>query len=60
MLMEKLYSLFARGGYADEHITHYTRRDFIERFGKRGFSLDERRYMLRGELISAFRKASKR
>jgi hypothetical protein len=50
------YGLFARGGYADEHITHYTRRALAARFEQRGFRLEETRYILRGELILAFRK----
>ena len=31
-LIEKLYGFFAPGGYADEHIAHYTRAELIERF----------------------------
>jgi len=57
LLMEKFYGFFARGGYADEHITHYTRRELIKRLEERSFSLEETRYILRGELILAFRKA---
>jgi dolichol-phosphate mannosyltransferase len=57
LVMEKLYGLFARGGYADEHITHFNRRGLIKRLEERGFSLEETRYILRGELILAFRKA---
>jgi SAM-dependent methyltransferase len=56
LLMEKLYGFFARGGYADEHITHFTRRELIHRMAERGYSLEETRYILRGELILAFRK----
>jgi SAM-dependent methyltransferase len=54
--MEKLYGFFAPGAYADEHIAHYTRRELIDLFNKRGFRLEDTRYILRGELILAFRK----
>ena len=54
--IEKLYGWFAPGGYADEHITHYTRRDLIHHFRGRGFTLEAVHYILRGELILAFRK----
>lgn len=54
---EKLYGFFAPGAYADEHISHYTRRGLIELFENRGFRLEHTRYILRGELILAFRKA---
>jgi SAM-dependent methyltransferase len=56
LLMEKLYGFFARGGYADEHITHFTRRELVHRMAEWGFALEETRYILRGELILAFRK----
>ncbi len=54
---EKLYGAFAPGAYADEHISHYTRNELIEIFENRGFHLEDTRYILRGELILAFRKA---
>jgi dolichol-phosphate mannosyltransferase len=57
--MEKLYGKFAPGGYADEHIAHYSYKELVERFEKKGFCLEETRYILRGEMILAFRKASK-
>jgi dolichol-phosphate mannosyltransferase len=55
---EKLYGFFAPGAYADEHIAHYTRRELVELFEHRGFRLEDTRYILRGELILAFRKPS--
>jgi dolichol-phosphate mannosyltransferase len=55
---EKLYGFFAPGAYADEHIAHYTRSELISTFEKRGFRLEATRYILRGELILAFRKNS--
>ena len=53
---EKLYGFFAPGGYADEHISHYTREGLLADFARRGFSHEATRYILRGELILAFRK----
>jgi dolichol-phosphate mannosyltransferase len=55
---EKLYGFFAPGAYADEHISHYTRRELIDLFESRGFRLEDTRYILHGELILAFRKLS--
>lgn len=54
--MEKAYGLCAPGGYADEHIAHYTRDELIRLFEGRGFTWEATRYILRGELILAFRK----
>jgi dolichol-phosphate mannosyltransferase len=56
VFLEKIYGAVAPGGYADEHIAHYTRRELIDRFEKRGFVLEATRYILRGEMILAFRK----
>ena len=54
--IEKAYGFFAPGGYADEHISHYTRQGLLEEFAGRGFTHEATRYILRGELILAFRK----
>jgi len=56
--MEKAYGLAAPGGYADEHIAHYTQAELVETFRRRGFQPEAVRYILRGELIMAFRKRS--
>jgi SAM-dependent methyltransferase len=53
---EKLYGFFAPGGYADEHISHYTRAGLLDDFARRGYTHEATRYILRGELILAFRK----
>ncbi len=53
---EKAYSAFAPGAYADEHISHYTRRELVDHFERCGYALEATRYILRGELILAFRK----
>ncbi len=54
--IEKLYGKVNPGGYADEHIAHYTREELIRIMAQRGFNLEAERYILRGELIQAFRK----
>jgi predicted SAM-dependent methyltransferase len=54
--IEKLYGLVAPGGYADEHISHYTRASLLDLFQRRGYRHEATRYILRGELILAFRK----
>lgn len=56
VLTEKLYAFFAPRGYADEHISHYTHNELIDRMRRRGLVAEENRYILRGELILAFRK----
>ena len=56
--LEKLYARFAPGGYADEHIAHYTRDELLELMGAKGFTHEETRYIARGELIMAFRRSS--
>jgi dolichol-phosphate mannosyltransferase len=54
--IEKLYGLVP-GGYADEHISHYTNAELVRIMRDRGLSFEQERYILRGELIQAFRKA---
>lgn len=56
VITEKLYGMFAPGAYADEHISHYTCAELVRLFENRGFRLEAKRYILRGELILAFRK----
>jgi SAM-dependent methyltransferase len=53
--IEKLYGMVP-GGYADEHISHYTRDELVEIMAARGLMLEAERYILQGELILAFRK----
>jgi len=57
--VEKAYGLAAPGGYADEHISHYTRKGLLEDFARRGYVHEATRYILRGELILAFRKPAR-
>jgi SAM-dependent methyltransferase len=54
--MEMAYGFFKPGGYADEHIAHYTREGLIDRYQSLGYMHEDTRYILRGELILAFRK----
>jgi dolichol-phosphate mannosyltransferase len=54
---ERLYGTFAPGGYADEHIAHYSYRELVDRFEQRGYTLEDTRYILEGEMILAFRRA---
>jgi dolichol-phosphate mannosyltransferase len=56
VITEKLYGLLAPGGYAHEHISHYTRRELMTLLEQRGFVLEQTRWILHGELILAFRK----
>ncbi len=57
--IEKAYALAAPGGYAHEHIAHYTYRELREIISRRGLTFETARYILRGELIMAFRKNAK-
>jgi ubiquinone/menaquinone biosynthesis C-methylase UbiE len=54
--MEKAYGFFKPGGYADEHIAHYTREGLLRHYRALGYTHEDTRYILRGELILAFRK----
>ncbi len=56
VVTEKLYGMAAPGAYADEHIGHYTREELIARYTGMGWTHEATRYILRGELILAFRK----
>jgi SAM-dependent methyltransferase len=52
---EKLYGMVP-GGYADEHIAHYSLAELKAIFARRGYTFEASRYILRGELIIAVRK----
>jgi len=54
--IEMLYGKVAPGGYADEHISHYTRDELVGLFRDRGYRLEATHYIARSELILAFRK----
>lgn len=55
-LIERLYGFFAPGGYAEEHITRYTRKGLIELVERLGFDFREVRYVGRSEMILSFVK----
>jgi SAM-dependent methyltransferase len=57
--IEKMYGVAAPGGYADEHISHYTRKGLLADFARRGYRHEATRYILRGELILAVRKPAR-
>lgn len=57
-LTERAYQLAAPWGYADEHVTRYTRQSLVERLTALGIALEDERYILRGELILAGRKVT--
>ncbi len=55
-LIEWLYKRLIPGGHADEHISHYSRKDLIHKMLGLGFQLESYRYILGSELICKFRK----
>jgi dolichol-phosphate mannosyltransferase len=54
--IEKLYAFFKPTGYADEHITHYTRDGLFKRLNELGLEILDHAYILHGELIIKARK----
>jgi len=55
--IEWFYGRLAPGGYADEHITHYTREELESSFVRRGYGVESVRSILNAELIVALHKA---
>ena len=55
-LIERAYSIAKPTGYADEHITHYTRETLMARLGRMGLRVEDCRYILGGEIIIKARK----
>jgi dolichol-phosphate mannosyltransferase len=56
--MEWLYGRLAPGGYADEHITHYSRSNLATYLEARGFTIDAIEYVGGSEMIFSLRKAT--
>lgn len=56
-VLEWAYGKAAPNAYADEHITHYTHASLVAEMERRGMRHEETRYVGRGEMILAFRKA---
>lgn len=55
-IIEPTYRVLLPGGYADEHITHYTREKLSEIVTRHGFAVEEAAYIVRSELIMRCRK----
>ena len=55
-LFEAAYAKLAPGGYADEHVTHYTREQLVDLFRRREYTLEASHYILGAELVLVLRK----
>jgi glycosyltransferase involved in cell wall biosynthesis len=56
-VIEGLYHRLIPGGYADEHISRYTREGLTQAMEELGFLLSDVKYVLGSEMIMLFRKA---
>ena len=52
----RLYALFAPEGYANEHITRYSKSGLVELIEKQSFSCQEIHHICRSEMILSFSK----
>ena len=57
-MIEPAYGFLLPGGYADEHITHYTREKLTEIVSRHGFEVEQVAYVGKSELIMRCRKAA--
>jgi dolichol-phosphate mannosyltransferase len=55
-LIEWAYGIAKPTGYADEHITHYTRKELFDRLASLGFAIEGHEYILGGEIIIKAKK----
>jgi len=55
-IIEPIYRFFQPGGYADEHITQYTRGKLIALVESYGFTFRQARYICAAEMILLFTK----
>lgn len=55
-IIEALYHRLIPGGYADEHITHYSRKGLVPFMEDLGFALHDVQYVLGSEMILLFVK----
>jgi glycosyltransferase involved in cell wall biosynthesis len=55
-LIERIYGFVHRGGYAHEHITHYTHDTLLEELTSRGLEVLEVRYIAKAEIVVKARK----
>jgi len=58
-VLEAMYRVFAPGGYADEHITHYTAQGLTSLLEGLGFRKERIGHILGAELIMSFTKTPK-
>jgi ubiquinone/menaquinone biosynthesis C-methylase UbiE len=56
-IIEGLYQRLIPGGYADEHITRYTKEGLVNSMEELGFLLSDIKYVLGSEMILLFHKA---
>ena len=54
--IERLYGLFKPTGYAQEHITHYTTAELVQRLTRLGLTIERVQYICRGEIVIKARK----
>lgn len=59
-LIERIYGFVHRGGYADEHITHYTRQSLIDEMSRRDLEIEEVKYIAKAEIVVKARKPGSR
>lgn len=57
-IIERLYGILMPGGYANEHISHYSAAGLESLLSAMGYEILRRRYILRGELILAARRGN--
>jgi SAM-dependent methyltransferase len=55
-LIERLYRFARPGGYADEHVTHFTRASLVEGLERRGLAVEAVRFIAGAEIIVKARK----
>lgn len=55
-MLEALYRVFAPGGYADEHITHYTHHGLVATLSTIGYRHVRTDYVLGSEMILTFER----
>lgn len=56
--LEYLYGRLAPGGYADEHITHYSRRNLAAYLLARGMTIERVEYVGGSEMVFSLRKST--
>ena len=59
-LIEWAYGLAKPTGYAEEHITHYTRASLFDLLARLGLTVEDHEYILGGEIIIRARKPESR